>query len=137
MGRHKKFKMGEIVEEPEHDDPYQPQQKFVVVDYESIGDDRQYRVIPLDSKKRRRGTAVWMRAHLLESTGEKSGTASLKTYRANESLIDRGCSCQCCIHEAYDSWEWTNWGKWRSPDEDDKSGYTRHDLDVHEHPERA
>lgn len=91
--------------------------RYVVVEYESIDDDRRYRVIPLDSKKRRRGDAVWMRAHLLESTGERSNTASLKTYRANESLIDRGCTCQCCIHEAYDPWEWNNWGKWRSPDE--------------------
>ncbi len=132
MGRHRKFKDGEIVRGVADGSV-----KYVVVDYESSDEERRYRIIPLDNKKRRRGDAFWTRAYVLESTGERSGTASLKTYRANESMSERGCSCQCCIHEAYDPKSWNNWGDWRSPDEDDKSGYTRHDLDVHEHPERA
>ena len=109
MGRPRKFSNGEIVES------YQGT-LYVVVDYENIEDERRYRVIPLDFRKRRRGDAVWIYSWVLKSTGEHSGTASIRTYRANEALIERGCSCQCCIHEAYDTKSWTDHGRWRNPE---------------------
>jgi hypothetical protein len=96
--------LGDIVE---HDGQY-----FVVVEYREDPGTR-YRVIPLDSRTRRRGDAVWMPSWKLLATGERSGTASVKTYRANLSMEDRGCECQCCIHEAYGLSEWTNYGRWR------------------------
>ncbi len=115
IGRPKKFELGDIVRyigslQGKND------QHFVVVDYESIEDTRRYRVIPLDFRFRRRGDAVWMWSWTLKSLGRHSGTASVRTYRANEALIERGCSCMCCIHESYDAKEWTNHGRWRDPE---------------------
>ena len=54
-----------------------------------------------------------MQSWWITETGEHSGTASIKTYRANAKLPDRGCECQCCIHEAYNSGFWTNTGGFR------------------------
>ncbi len=113
MGRPKKFELGDIVE---YIGSLQANGVFVVVGYESIDDTRRYRVIPLDFRMRRRGDAVWKWSWILRATGQRSGTASVKTYRANEALIERGCSCQCCIHTAFGSSEWTNWGRWRDPE---------------------
>ena len=105
MGRHRKHLLGDIVESQGR--------YWVVVEFREEPGSR-YRVIPLDAQKRRRGDAVWAPSWELLSTGEHSGTASLKTYRANQSMPDRGCECHCCIHEAYGLGEWTNWGRWRA-----------------------
>ena len=112
MGRPRKFTNGGIVT-----GIINHTVKYVVVDYENINDERRYRCVPLDFRKRRRGDAVWIASWVLESTGEHSGTASIRTYRANEALVERGCSCQCCIHEAYDTQEWTDHGRWRDPEQ--------------------
>ena len=111
MGRPRKFELGDIVT-----GTVDGRVKYVVVDYENIDDQRRYRCIPLDFRKRRRGDAVWIFGWVLRGTDQRSGTASLKTYRANESLVERGCSCQCCIHESYDAAAWTNHGRWRDPE---------------------
>lgn len=118
IGRNRKHSLGDIVcsvEPQESKDQliYWSPQRYVVVGYDDTPDARRYRVVPLDAQKRRRGDAVWMESWKLDATGEHSGTASVKTYRANEALISRECSCQCCIHESYDPHEWTNHGKWR------------------------
>ncbi len=115
MGRPRKFENGEIVQGTMPRVGAKP--KYVVVDYENVEDERRYKVIPLDFRKRRRGDAVWVYSWVLESTGQHSGTASIRTFRANEALVERGCSCQCCIHEAYDTQEWTDHGRWRDPEQ--------------------
>ena len=112
MCRNRKFDLGEIVAEKNWGDT--PIKMFVVVDYDDTPDARKYRVVPLDGRKRRRGDAKWMASYSLKTwEGEHSGTASIKTYRANAKLPDRGCECQCCIHEAYNSGFWTNTGGFR------------------------
>ena len=108
MGRNRKHDLGDIVE-----DRNCTLRRMVVVDYDDTPDARRYRVVPLDKRKRRRGDAVWLESWRLVETGEHSGTASIKTYRANGKLPDRGCECQCCIHEAYNSGFWTNTGGFR------------------------
>ena len=115
MGRTRKFQLGDIAK---HKQPSEwRQRRYVIVEYKVTGrgldKDRRYRVIPLNGQKRRRGDAMWLPSWQLEPTGEHSGLASVKTYRANQSMPDRGCDCQCCIHDAYDPYEWTNHGRWR------------------------
>lgn len=105
-GRNRKHELGDIVEHGRNS-------LYVVVAYDDTPNARKYRVVPLDSRKRRRGDAVWMESWKLGETGERSGTASIKTYRANLALPDRGCECQCCCHEAYDMSHWDNTGGWR------------------------
>jgi hypothetical protein len=115
MGRNRKFELGEIVRRVGPVASRSTHQRYVVVGYEP--DERRYRVIPLDYKNRRRGDAAWMQSWWLMTTNQSSGTASIKTYRANEALPERGCSCQCCIHTAYSLSEWTNHGGWRELEE--------------------
>ena len=113
MGRHRKFQLGDIALRFYHGCITGAEEMVVIVDYDDTPDARRYRVVPLDSRKRRRGDALWETSDGLEPTGERSGTASIKTYRANGKLPDRGCECQCCIHEAYNSGFWTNTGGFR------------------------
>lgn len=112
IGRNRKFALGDIVY---RDHAYVPS-FYVVVEYDDTPDARKYRVVPLDSRKRRRGDAIWLESWKIEGTWEHSGTASIKTYRANQALPDRGCNCECCVHEAYDMSHWDNTGGWRAPE---------------------
>jgi hypothetical protein len=86
--------------------------KTVVVDYRFKWHHGEYRVIPLDKRGRMRGDAKWIRATHLRPTGTKNHSAGYRTYRANASLGDRGCACQCCIHEAYSAFDWSNNGRY-------------------------
>jgi hypothetical protein len=115
MGRPKKFKLGDIAWDPERN------QHAVVVNYRIQQTTSMVRLIPLDYHLRRRGDAYWERVQHVETTGNRSQTGSIKTYLANE-LLDkqlsrfdengRGCSCQCCIHEAQNRANFNNKGEW-------------------------
>ena len=107
IGRHRKHDLGDIVED------IHTRRLAVVVEYDDTPDARRYRVVPLDARKRRRGDAYWTESWVLQSTGEHSGTASIKTYRANAKLPDRGCECQCCVHEAIDLSLFGFIGQWK------------------------
>jgi len=96
MGRRRKFRLADIV--------WDGGRLSVVVDYRVRGSVSEYRVVPISGKRRRYGRASWRRAMDLHASGERSNTASLLTYRANQhlddALDDRGCDCECCIHTA-------------------------------------
>jgi hypothetical protein len=110
MGRPRKFKLGDIVW-----DDFR-QQHSVVVNYRRSGTVSESRCIALDKRLRRRGDAYWERVQNLEPTAYRSQTGSIKTYLANElleqQLEGRGCSCQCCIHEAQERSMFNNQGEY-------------------------
>lgn len=120
-GRNRKHELGDIVRRGER-------WLYVVVEYDDTPDARKYRVVPLDERKRRRGDAIWLESWKLIATGERSGLASIKTYLSNKALPDRGCECECCVHEAYSLDEWTNQGKWRDPEGPWVPPYTAEEL---------
>ncbi len=45
------------------------------------------------------GSANWRQSWQLEDTGHKYRRGPT-TYRKNLKLEDRGCSCNCCVHQA-------------------------------------
>lgn len=98
-GRKPKFKQGAIVTSVLH-----PGKMFVTVDRRTRLAKAEYRCIPVSGNRNRYGRAIWIQSHNLTGTGERSGTGSILTYRANENLDaeleGRGCKCQCCIHVA-------------------------------------
>ena len=112
MGRHRKHELGDIVRHFE--EGTEVDRLYVVVEYDDTPDARKYRVVPLDAKLRRAGRAYWRHPRFPHFTGLKSA-GSVKTHLANEKLADgdRGCECQCCIHEAYNSGFCTNTGGFR------------------------
>ena len=100
-GRPRKFQLGEIAW-------YNGRRYVAIVDYKTTRTFREYRVVPLTTTLKRAGRAYWVRSGRLESTGMKSA-GSVKTYLANTWLDKwfleneeggRGCTCQCCPHEA-------------------------------------
>ncbi len=63
------------------------------------------------------------RVNTTQSTGNsqpapfngQQSTGTVKTYLANEILVEilgRGCTCQCCVHEAYDLTLFDRYGEW-------------------------
>lgn len=98
MGRKRKFKLGEIVQ---NDDGHH----YVIVDHQLRSTKSEYRIIPLNNRYERYGRATWEPSNTLHSTGLKSTKGSLVTYRANRMLeaeIGRACACECCVHTALD-----------------------------------
>lgn len=79
----------------------------VIVDYQQDKSGHgYYRVISIHRLHggRMQGPASWRQSWELEPTGQKYRRGPI-TYRKNKALGDRGCSCNCCIHEAIPSGE--------------------------------
>lgn len=99
VGRPRKFKLSDIIRIKETGTI------GVVVRHRMRGTKSEYCVIPLTGGKRRFGPSSWKSSADIETTGQRSSTGSLVTYRANEWLEEqlpegRGCVCHCCVHEA-------------------------------------
>lgn len=105
MGRPRKFRTGAIVDDAARNT------LAVVVDYKITHTEREYRLIPLNPSLQRSGRAYWQRSLWLTGNGQKSRD-SVKTYLANRELEERGCTCQCCIHEAMPIEDFNRWGTW-------------------------
>jgi hypothetical protein len=75
----------------------------VIVDYAQDGTGRgMYRVVRTTHPQSGAtfGEPVWVGPHCLTPMDVPNRPTAVKVYRANEKLIDRGCSCTCCAHEA-------------------------------------
>ncbi len=110
MGRPRKLQPGDIAM-----DEYNGHE-VAVVGYKITRTEREYRVVPLDRARRRAGHSYWQRSRWLLPVGSKSA-GSVKTYNANYELekeIGRGCTCECCVHEAYDLTLFSTSGKFRT-----------------------
>jgi len=110
-----KFRLGDIVTD-EHGD------EFIVVDRVMHIETSKYLAIPRDRMGRRIGVATWKMTYKLDKTGMHSNTGSVRTYRANKALEaqgGRGCKCQCCIHTALDTKDFTNLGSFRFEEGED------------------
>ena len=76
----------------------------IIVDYTQDGTGRgRYRVVrtthPISGATF--GEPVWVDPHhLLPLPWLLKRPTAVRIYRANEKLIERGCSCMCCAHEA-------------------------------------
>ncbi len=75
----------------------------IIVDYAQDGSGRgMYRVIrtlhPVAGATF--GEPVWVGPHCLRPMDVPNRPTAVRVYRANEKLIERGCSCVCCAHEA-------------------------------------
>jgi hypothetical protein len=97
MGRLHKFKTAEVV--TFEDRP------AVVVDYRQSGRGQgQYRVVRLHGWPAGQGygPAVWINSDHLDHFGDGRFRrfATVRKYRANAKLVERGCRCECCVHEA-------------------------------------
>jgi len=75
----------------------------IIVDYAQDGTGRgTYRVVrtlhPVAGATF--GEPVWVGPHNLTPMDVPNRLTAVRVYRANEKLIERGCSCVCCAHEA-------------------------------------
>ncbi len=88
----------------------------VIVDWRQRAQTSLYRVVPINGRYQRRGTARWVESRYLTGTGMHSHTGSVATYNANRTLEkeggDRGCACQCCVHVSMERADFTNKGRW-------------------------
>ena len=100
MSRKRKFQAGDICIVSGEEMP----QYAVIVDYRQDGTGRgEYRVQrvlhPLNGGAV--GPAVWRGPHFLLKVADlPTRAANVRIYNANQKLEDRGCSCNCCPHEA-------------------------------------
>lgn len=82
-----------------HSDKRQP---GVIVDYmQDASGHGYYRVVNVTRLHggQMYGPASWRQSYELEATGTKYRRGPT-TYRKNEGIAERGCSCNCCVHEA-------------------------------------
>jgi len=107
MSRLRKFKLGDLClwNKPINGVPdIESMQYFgIVVDYTQDGTGRgRYRVIrtlhPISGATF--GEPVWVDPHFLIPLDVPNRPTAVRVYRANEKLIERGCTCMCCAHEA-------------------------------------
>lgn len=75
----------------------------IIVDYRQDGTGRgMYRVVrtlhPVSGATF--GEPVWVGPHDLVPMDVPNRQTAVRAYRANEKLTERGCSCECCAHEA-------------------------------------
>ena len=92
-GRPRKFEMGQLAVEgltAEH-----PGDWVTVVDYKANPKDSYYRVIRSVPLRKPR----WISSTRLTPVDRKS-IDTLRIYRSNERLEERGCTCNCCVHQA-------------------------------------
>ncbi len=93
----------------------------VVVDWKSdVSGHGYYRVVNIHRLNggRMYGPPVWRQSWNLEGTGQKYKRGPV-TYRKNQALADRGCSCNCCIHTAIPSGQMREDGTWWEDAEED------------------
>ena len=88
-GRPRKFSMGDVARIKVSG------LNAVVVDYKANPKDSYYQVVRQPVKQ----GPIWLSSTALNSL-ERRNTDVLRIYRANERLIDRGCTCNCCVHQA-------------------------------------
>ena len=107
MSRLRKFKLGDLClwNKPINGvlDIESMQYFGIVVDYTQDGTGRgRYRVIrtlhPISGATF--GEPVWVDPHYLIPLDVPNRPTAVRVYRANEKLIERGCTCMCCAHEA-------------------------------------
>ena len=107
MSRLRKFKLGDLClwNKPINGvlDIESMQYFGIVVDYTQDGTGRgRYRVIrtlhPISGATF--GEPVWVDPHFLIPLDVPNRPTAVRVYRANEKLIERGCTCMCCAHEA-------------------------------------
>ncbi len=75
----------------------------IVVDYTQDGTGRGlYRIVRALHPENGAsfGESVWVGPHYLTAMDFPNRMTAVRVYRANEKLIDRGCECNCCAHEA-------------------------------------
>jgi hypothetical protein len=75
----------------------------IIVDYKQDGTGRgMYRVVrtlhPVSGATF--GEPVWVGPHYLTPMNVPNRLHAVRVYRANEKLLERGCTCMCCPHEA-------------------------------------
>ena len=95
MGRKRKFQFGDVVLDGIH--------MAVIVDWERRHGKGEYRVVrvlhPVNGAMY--GPALWRLPQLLVPTDYPNRFRStVKIYKANEKLEERGCACNCCAHTA-------------------------------------
>ena len=109
MSRLRKFQLGDVAlwDKPiggVDDFAIDSMQYFcIIVDYAQDGTGRgMYRVVrtlhPVAGATF--GEPVWVGPHNLTPMNVPNRLTAVRVYRANEKLIERGCSCVCCAHEA-------------------------------------
>jgi len=78
----------------------------VIVDYKQNGAHRGwYRVVRTlhPANGAAFGESVWVETHFLSKVlGLPQRHNTVRIYRANNKLLQRGCECNCCAHEAID-----------------------------------
>jgi len=95
-GRKRKFQKRQIVWQEA------VQEYGVIVDYKQDDSGHgYYRVVNVTdpNKGQMWGRATWRQSYELTPTGKKYKRGP-GTYKRNLALGDRGCSCNCCVHEA-------------------------------------
>jgi len=107
MSRLRKFQMGDAATwlKPIAGVPNVDTIKYfcIIVDYAQDGTGRgMYRVVrtlhPIAGATF--GEPVWVGPHYLLPLDVPNRPTAVRVYRANEKLLERGCSCMCCAHEA-------------------------------------
>ena len=107
MGRRRKFELGDVVwgVKPIEGVPYFHEMEYfgVVVNYRQDPRGKgEYHIVrtlhPISGATY--GYPFWVVPHELTGLDVPQRWTAVKTYRANNRLEERGCSCMCCAHEA-------------------------------------
>lgn len=107
MGRPRKFQTGDIAlwVRPRDGFPELPVEytAAVITDYRQDTWGRgEYQVVrvahPLNGQAY--GDTVWVAAHLLLPLPYTARLNTVRVVKANDRLVERGCACNCCPHEA-------------------------------------
>ena len=75
----------------------------IIVDYMQDGTGRgMYRVVRTihPNSGATFGEPVWVGPHYLMPLDVPNRPLAVRTYNANNKLVERGCKCMCCVHEA-------------------------------------
>jgi hypothetical protein len=107
VSRLRKFQLGDVAQwvKPIEGVPDVESVKYfcIIVDYTQDGRGRgMYRVVrtlhPVSGATF--GEPVWTGPHTLIPLDVPNRPTAVRVYRANNKLVERGCSCMCCAHEA-------------------------------------
>lgn len=99
MGRKRKFELGDVVRYASRPGTVYPE-RYTIVEYKKDARGRgRYRILHHDTKRVR-----WEETSHLEKVPTWQTPLrqphDVKIYKRNLELGDRGCSCNCCIHQA-------------------------------------
>ena len=108
MGRRRKFRMGDVAygTKPIEGVPFgidEMQYFGVIVNYRRDPRGKgMYHVVrtlhPVSGATY--GPPMWVSPEKLTATGVRNRWMAKRVYKANNRLVERGCSCMCCAHEA-------------------------------------